>query len=56
MSKWFWMLTGLCLTSFSVHAEIFKCPKPNGTVVYQTPTGQAPKGSTIVVYVGSANG
>jgi beta-lactam-binding protein with PASTA domain len=28
----------------------------DGTVVYQTPTGQAPKGSTIVVYVGSANG
>lgn len=27
-----------------------------GTVVYQTPTGQAPKGSTIVVYIGSANG
>lgn len=28
----------------------------DGTVVYQTPSGQAPKGSTIVVYVGSANG
>jgi beta-lactam-binding protein with PASTA domain len=28
----------------------------DGTVVYQTPTGQAPKGSTIVVYVGSAGG
>jgi beta-lactam-binding protein with PASTA domain len=28
----------------------------DGTVVYQTPSGQAPKGSTIVVYVGSAGG
>jgi hypothetical protein len=28
----------------------------DGTVVYQTPTGQAPKGSTVVVYVGAANG
>lgn len=28
----------------------------DGTVVYQTPSGQAPKGSTIVLYVGSANG
>jgi hypothetical protein len=24
----------------------------DGTVVYQTPSGQAPKGSTIVVYIG----
>ncbi len=28
----------------------------NGTVVYETPSGQAPKGSTVVVYVGAANG
>jgi eukaryotic-like serine/threonine-protein kinase len=28
----------------------------DGTVVYQTPSGQAPKGSTIVVYVGSSSG
>jgi beta-lactam-binding protein with PASTA domain len=28
----------------------------DGTVVYQTPSGQAPKGSTVVVYVGAANG
>jgi len=28
----------------------------DGTVVYQTPTGQAPKGSTVVVYVGAASG
>jgi beta-lactam-binding protein with PASTA domain len=28
----------------------------NGTVVYETPSGQAPKGSTVVVYVGATNG
>ena len=28
----------------------------DGTVVYQTPMGQAPKGSTIVVYIGSPTG
>jgi beta-lactam-binding protein with PASTA domain len=28
----------------------------DGVVVYQTPSGQAPKGSTIVIYVGAANG
>jgi beta-lactam-binding protein with PASTA domain len=28
----------------------------DGTVVYQTPSGQAPKGSTVVIYVGAANG
>lgn len=28
----------------------------DGTVVDQTPSGQAPKGATIVVYVGAANG
>jgi beta-lactam-binding protein with PASTA domain len=28
----------------------------DGAVVYQTPSGQAPKGATIVVYVGAANG
>jgi beta-lactam-binding protein with PASTA domain len=28
----------------------------DGTVVYQTPTGQAPRGSTVVIYVGKANG
>ena len=28
----------------------------DGVVVYQTPMGQAPKGSTVVVYVGAANG
>ena len=29
-------------------------PASDGTVVFQTPTGQAPKGSTIVVYIGSS--
>ena len=28
----------------------------DGTVVYQTPSGQGPKGSTVVIYVGAANG
>jgi serine/threonine-protein kinase len=28
----------------------------DGVVVYQTPTGSAPRGSTVVLYVGSANG
>jgi hypothetical protein len=28
----------------------------NGTVVYETPTGQAPEGSAIVIYVGSVSG
>jgi beta-lactam-binding protein with PASTA domain len=28
----------------------------DGVVVYQTPTGQAPKGSTVVLYIGSATG
>jgi eukaryotic-like serine/threonine-protein kinase len=28
----------------------------DGTVVYQTPSGQAPKGSTVVIYVGAATG
>lgn len=28
----------------------------DGTVVYQTPSGQAPKGTTIVIYVGAATG
>jgi len=28
----------------------------DGTVVYETPTGQAPQGSAVVIYVGSATG
>jgi beta-lactam-binding protein with PASTA domain len=30
-------------------------PASDGVVVYQTPTGSAPRGSTIVIYVGSAS-
>jgi beta-lactam-binding protein with PASTA domain len=29
-------------------------PSSDGTVVYETPSGQAPKGSTIVLYIGSS--
>ena len=28
----------------------------NGTVVYQTPSGQAPHGTTVVLYIGAASG
>jgi len=28
----------------------------DGTVVYETPSGQAPHGSTVVIYIGSASG
>jgi beta-lactam-binding protein with PASTA domain len=27
----------------------------DGTVVYQTPSGQAPRGTTVVVYIGAAS-
>jgi beta-lactam-binding protein with PASTA domain len=30
-------------------------PASDGVVVYQTPTGSAPRGSTVVVYVGAAS-
>jgi hypothetical protein len=29
-------------------------PASDGTVVYETPSGQAPKGSTVVLYIGSS--
>jgi hypothetical protein len=29
------LASALCVVSFSLHAEIFKCRKANGTVVYQ---------------------
>jgi beta-lactam-binding protein with PASTA domain len=30
-------------------------PSSDGVVVYQTPTGQAPKGATVVIYVGRSS-
>jgi hypothetical protein len=30
-------------------------PASDGLVVYQTPSGSAPQGSTVVLYVGSAS-
>jgi beta-lactam-binding protein with PASTA domain len=44
-------LTGAGFTVLAVDWPVSDA-STDGTVVYQTPTGQAPKGSTIVVYIG----
>jgi beta-lactam-binding protein with PASTA domain len=48
-------LTGAGFSVVSVEWPVSDASS-DGVVVYQTPTGTAPQGSAVVVYVGSANG
>ena len=48
-------VSGLATINHTANGIVVEGGK-RGVVVYQTPTGQAPRGSTIVVYVGRSNG